>query len=73
MRWLGPDALAVFKPTGVYLLDFFFSGILFFYLLSPYLSFISFLYLDLCVLGDTSWISMGSFMQTKHLCVFIHI
>ena len=34
-----PDALAVVRPTGVYLL-------------SPYLCFISFLYLDLYVLGD---------------------
>ena len=22
--------------------------------------------------GDNSWISMGPFMQTKHLCVLIH-
>ena len=22
--------------------------------------------------GDDSWISMGPFMQTKHLCVLIH-
>ena len=36
-------------------------------LLSPYLSFISFLYLDLYVLGDDALISYGSFMQTKHL------
>ena len=35
--------------------------------------FISFLYLDLHVLGDDAWISLGSFMQTKHLCVLIHI
>ena len=32
-----------------------------------------FLYLDLYVLGDDAWISKGSFMQTKHLCVLIHI
>ena len=47
----GPDALAVVRPTGVYLLDFFCSGIQFYLLLSPYLCFISFLYLDLYVLG----------------------
>ena len=41
--------------------------------LSPYLCFISFLYLDLYVLGDDEWISKGSFMQTKHLFVSIHI
>ena len=40
----------------VYLLDFFRSGIQFYVLLSPYLCFISFLYLDLYVLGDNSWI-----------------
>ena len=32
-----------------------------------------FLYLDLHVLGDDAWISSGSFMQIKHLCVLIHI
>ena len=45
----------------------------FFLLLSPYLSFISFLYLDLYVIGDDALISQGSFMQTKHLFVLIHI
>ena len=39
-------------PTGVYLLDFFCSGIQFYLLLSPYLCFISLLYLDLYVFGD---------------------
>ena len=37
-------------PTRVYLLDFFSSGIQFNLLLSPYLWFISLLYLDLYVL-----------------------
>ena len=60
-------------PTGVYLSDFFCSGIQFYLLLSPYLCFISFLYLDLYVLGDDALISKGSFMQTKYLCVLIHI
>ena len=32
-----------------------------------------FLYLDLYVLGDDALISKGSFMQTKHLCVLIHV
>ena len=36
-------------------------------LLSPYLCFISFLYLVLYVLGDGSWISKGSFMQAMLL------
>ena len=60
-------------PVGVYLLDFFCSGIQFYLLLSPYLCFIYFLYLDLYVLGDDALISEGSFMQTKYLCVLIHI
>ena len=34
MRWLGPDALAVVRPTGFYLLDLFCSGIQFYVLLS---------------------------------------
>ena len=60
-------------PTGVYLLDFFCSGIQFNLLLSPYPCFISLLNLDLYVLGDDALISQGYFMQTKYLCVLIHI
>ena len=60
-------------PTRVYLLDPLCSGIKFYLLLSPYLCFISLLYLDLYVLGDDALISQGSFMQTKHLRVLIHI
>ena len=45
------------RPTGVYLLDFFCTGIQFYLLLSPYLRFISLLYLDLYVLGDDALIS----------------
>ena len=59
-------------PTGVNLFDFFCYGIQFYLLLSPYLGFISFFYLALHVLDD-ALISLGSFMQTKHLCVLIHI
>ena len=44
-------------PTEVYLLDFFCIGIQFYLLLIPYLCFISFLYLDLYVLGDGALIS----------------
>ena len=55
--------------TGVYLLDFFCSSIQFYLLLSPYLCFISLLYLDLYVLGDDALISKGSFLQTKYLYV----
>ena len=43
--------------TGVYLLDFFCSGIQFNLLLSPYPCFISLLYLALYVLGDDALIS----------------
>ena len=60
-------------PTGVNLLDFFCSSIQFYLPLSPYLCFISLLYLDLYDLGDDALISKGSFMQTKYLCVLIHI
>ena len=59
--------------TRVYLLDFFCSGIQYYVLLSPYICFIFFLYLDLYVLRDGAWISYGPLMQTKHLCVLIHI
>ena len=52
MRWSGPYASAVARPTWIYLLDFFYSGIQFYLLLSPYLCFISLLYIDLYVLGD---------------------
>ena len=50
-------ALAVCRPTGVYLLDFFCSGIQFYLLLSPYPFLISLIYLDLYVLGDDALIS----------------
>ena len=45
------------RPTGVYLLDFFCSGIQFNLLLSPYLALSPFLYLDLYVLRDDALIS----------------
>ena len=61
-------------PTGVYLLDFFCSGIQFYLLLSPYLCFISLLYLDLYVLENDALISyMWYFMQTKYFCILVHI
>ena len=44
-------------PTGVFLLDFFCSGIQFYLLLSPNLCFISLIYLDLYVLGDDALVS----------------
>ena len=61
-------------PTVVYLLDFFYSGSQLYILLSHcLLFFISFLYLDLYLLGDDKSISNGSFMRTKHLFVLIRI
>ena len=57
MRWLGPDAASAIEPTEVLLLNFFCSIIQLYVLLSPYLCFISFLYLDLYALGNDSWIS----------------
>ena len=42
---VGPNPLAVVRPTGVYLLDFFCSGIQFYLLLNPYLIFTTFLYI----------------------------
>ena len=61
------------RPTRVYLLDLFCSGIQFYLLLSPYVCFISFLYRNLFVLGDDTLISYVSYMQTKYICVLIHI
>ena len=52
-----PDDLTVVRSTGVYLLDFFCSSIQFYLLWSPYLCFISFLYLDVYVLGDAALIN----------------
>ena len=52
-----PDALAVVRPSEVYLLDCFCSGMQLYILLSPYLFLVSFLYLDLYVLGDAALIS----------------
>ena len=60
-------------PTGVYLLDFFCSGVQFNLLLSPCPCFVSLLCLDLYVLGDDALVGWGSFMRTKYLCVLIHI
>ena len=43
--------------SGFYLLEFFCIGIQLYEMLSPYLCYISFLHLDLYVLGDDAWIS----------------
>ena len=49
--------LAVVRRARVYLLNFFRSSIQLNALLSPYICFISFSYLDVYVLGDDAWIS----------------
>ena len=55
-------------PTGVYLLDFFCSGIQFNLLLSPYPCFISLLYLD------DALISFGFFHANKiSMCLDPHL
>ena len=46
-----------YGKNEVYLLDFFCSGIQFYLLSSPYLCFISLLYLDLYVLRDDTLLS----------------
>ena len=52
-----PDAVSVVGPHArVKLFDFYCSGIQSYVLLIPYLCFISFLYLNLYVLGDDPWI-----------------
>ena len=56
------------EPTGVYLLDFFCSGIQFNLLLSPYPCSISLLYLDLYALGDYAFhANQISMCLDKHL------
>ena len=54
MRWQGPDALAACRAHRGLPVGFFCAGIQFYLLLSPYLCFISLLYLDLYVLGDNA-------------------
>ena len=55
IHWI--QGMFIKRLTGVYLLDFFCFGIQLYVLLSPYLCFISFLYLNLYVPGDDAWIS----------------
>ena len=60
-------------PTGVYLLDFFCSGIQLYLLFSLYLCFISLLYLDFYVLGGGALVGCRSFVRAGYLCVWIYI
>ena len=57
-------------PTGVYLLNF---VLLRYSVLFTVESFSLLYLLDLYVLEDDPLISQGSFVQTKYLCVLIHI
>ena len=50
-----------------------FSQVVSFMYCCPYICFISFLNVDFNVLGDNSLIRYRYVMQTKHLCVLIHI
>ena len=54
---VGSGALAVVRPTGVYLLDFFCSGIQFFCTVESLSLLYHHLYLDIYVFGDDAWIS----------------
>ena len=60
-------------PSEVYLLDFFLLWYSVLFTVESLSLLISLLYLDLYVLGDDALISYGYFMQTKYLCVLIHI
>ena len=61
-------------PTGVYLLDFFCSGIQIYLLLRPYICFISLLYLDVYVLGDDALISQGTCIKKQiSMCLDPHL
>ena len=60
-------------PTGVYLLEFFCSGIQFYLLLSSYLCFISLLCLDLCVLGDDALTSRVFHANQISICLDPHL
>ena len=60
------------RPTGVYLLDFFCSGIQLYLLLSPYICFISLLYIDLYVLGCID--KLGAFHANQiSMCLDPHL
>ena len=73
MRGVGPDVVSLDRSNGVQLFNFFCSDIQLYVLSSPYLCFISFLYLYLYVFGDYASISYVSSIPNKHLCVLIHI
>ena len=65
--------MSLVRPTEVLLLDFFCSGIQLYVLLSPYLCFFSFLYLDWYVLGDYCMDELGTFHANQTSSVLIHI
>ena len=59
-------------PTAIYLLDFFCSAIQFYLLLSPYLCFISLLYLDLYVQGDDA-LKVRGLSCKPNMCLDPHL
>ena len=64
--------LAVVRPVRVYLFDVFCSSIYFNVLLSPYLCFISFVSLDLFVLGDNALVR-GLSCKPTSLYLYPHL
>ena len=62
-------------PTGVYLLDFFCSGIQFYLLLSPYLCFISLFYLNSTYfeLSECDDVSIINIIEVKFSCFLCQI
>ena len=65
--------LADFPNTKFWLHELFSSYAWYVTLLSHYLCFISFLYLDLNEQEDDSSIRYGAFPRAKHLCVLTHM
>ena len=66
---VGDWCFAVCRAHGVCLLYFFSSGVRFCLLLGPCLCFVSFLCLDVCVLGDDALMGWASFMRARYLCI----
>ena len=65
--------LQFFGPTGVCLLDFLCSGIQFYLLLSSYFCFISFLLLDLYVLGNDALVILLVMFHVGVCCAVVSV
>ena len=71
MRGFGPDAVSAVRPTRFNCLISF--ATVFSCIYCCISLFITFLYLDLYVLGDDAWISKGSFMRIQtYMCLDPH-